>query len=138
MKLDGAAGTDAVEGRRPTAVPAPAAAACELPDRPRRRTFTGQDKLRILTEIDRAPAGGTAAILRREGLDPERLARIARRWRARRSDAGQTRTLEFLARDMAHEPARIRPVPRSLVSRAKALVRGVEVDVDAPLPDDEA
>jgi len=39
---------------------------------------------------------------------------------------------------MAHEPARIRPVPRSLVSRAKALVRGVEVDVDAPLPDDEA
>ena len=46
--------------------------------------------------------------------------------------------LEFLARDMAHEPARIRPVPRSLVSRAKALVKGVEVDVDAPLPDDEA
>jgi len=46
--------------------------------------------------------------------------------------------LEFLARDMAHEPARIRPVPRSLVSRAKALVRGIEVDVDTPLPDDEA
>lgn len=46
--------------------------------------------------------------------------------------------LEFLARDMAHEPARIRSVPRSLVSRAKALIRGVEVDVDAPLPDDEA
>ena len=46
--------------------------------------------------------------------------------------------LEFLARDMAHEPARIRPVPRSLVSRAKALVKGVDVDIDAPLPDDEA
>ena len=50
------------------AVAAPAAAAPELSDRPRRRTFTGQDKLRILAEIDRAPAGGTAAILRREGL----------------------------------------------------------------------
>src|ERR1019366_834492 len=68
VKLDGAAGADAVGGRRPTAVAAPAAAGPELSDRPRRRTFTGQDKLRILAEIDRAPAGGTAAILRREGL----------------------------------------------------------------------
>jgi transposase len=68
LKPDGAAGADAVGGRRPTAVAAPAAAAPELSDRPRRRTFTGQDKLRILAEIDRAPAGGTAAILRREGL----------------------------------------------------------------------
>ena len=67
-KLDGAAGADAMGGRRPTAVAAPAAAAPELSDRPRRRTFTGQEKLRILAEIDRAPFGGTAAILRREGL----------------------------------------------------------------------
>jgi transposase-like protein len=67
-KSDGAAGADAVGGRRPIAVAAPAAATPELPDRPRRRTFTGQDKLSILAEIDRAPAGGTGAILRREGL----------------------------------------------------------------------
>jgi transposase len=50
------------------AVAAPAAATPELSDRPRRRTFTVQDKLRVLAEIDRAPAGGTGAILRREGL----------------------------------------------------------------------
>ena len=68
LKLDGAAGAGAVGGRRPTAVPAPAAAAPELSDRPRRRTFTVGDKLRVLAEIDRAPAGGTGAILRREGL----------------------------------------------------------------------
>ena len=49
-------------------MPAPAAAAPELSDRPRRRTFTVGDKLRVLAEIDRAPAGGTGAILRREGL----------------------------------------------------------------------
>ena len=48
------------------------------------------------------------------------------------------RFLEFVARDMVHEPAWSRPVPRSLVSRAKALVKGVDVDIDAPLPDDEA
>ncbi|WP_166293524.1 type II toxin-antitoxin system PrlF family antitoxin [Bradyrhizobium sp. 2S1] len=46
--------------------------------------------------------------------------------------------LSFLARDMAKEPSRIRPVPRSLVSRGKDLVKGVKVDLDAPLADDEA
>ena len=46
--------------------------------------------------------------------------------------------LEFLARDMANEPARIRPVPKSLVARGKGLVKGVRVDLDAALPDDEA
>ncbi len=46
--------------------------------------------------------------------------------------------LEFLARDMASEPAGIRPVPKSLVARGKALVKGVKVDLDEALPDDEA
>ena len=35
-------------------------------------------------------------------------------------------------------PAQIRPVPKSLLARGKALVEGVEVDLDAVLPDDEA
>src|ERR1700720_3355766 len=60
-KLDGAAGADAVGGRRPTAGGAPAAPAPGLSDRPRRRTFTGQDKLRIAAEIDAAPASRAAA-----------------------------------------------------------------------------
>src|SRR5208282_6437923 len=65
-----AAGAEMEEGRRPTIVPAPAAASPELLDRPRRRTFTAQDKLRILGEADRAAGvpGGVGAILRREGL----------------------------------------------------------------------
>lgn len=46
--------------------------------------------------------------------------------------------LAFLARDMANGPSRIGPVPRSLVSRGKDLVKGVKVDLDAPLADDEA
>jgi len=82
-KLDDAAGAAAVGGRRPTAVAAPAAAAPELSDRPRRRTFTAQDKLRILAEIDRAPVGSTGAILRREGLYSSGLSE----WRRLR-DAG--------------------------------------------------
>ena len=64
-----AAGAGTEEGRRPTVVPAPAAANPELSDRPTRRTFTVGDKRRILEETDRAAGtGGIGAILRREGL----------------------------------------------------------------------
>jgi transposase len=76
---------DAVSGgRRPTVVTAPASPSPELSDRPRRRTFTAQDKLRILAETDRATApGGIGAILRREGLYSSALTD----WRRQR-DAG--------------------------------------------------
>ena len=62
-----AAGAGTEEGRRPTVVPAPAAANPELSNQ--RRTFTAGEKLRILEETDRAAGtGGIGAILRREGL----------------------------------------------------------------------
>ena len=52
-----------------SALTAPTAPSPELSDRPRRRTFTAQKKLRILAEIDSAAdTGGIGAILRREGL----------------------------------------------------------------------
>src|ERR1700734_1284139 len=41
-------------GRRPTVVAAPVSTSPELSARPRRRTFTAKDKLRILADIDRA------------------------------------------------------------------------------------
>ena len=57
------------EKKTGTALTAPAAPSPELSDRPRRRTFTAQAKLRILAEIDSAAdTGGIGAILRREGL----------------------------------------------------------------------
>lgn len=40
----------------------------EVPERPQRRRFTREYKLRVLAETDSAPAGSIAAILRREGL----------------------------------------------------------------------
>jgi len=48
----------------------PEAASPELQDRPRRRTFTAKDKLRILGEVDRAAGvpGAIGAIVRREGI----------------------------------------------------------------------
>ena len=121
-KLDGAAGADAVGGRRPTAVAAPAAAAPELSDRPRRRTFAAQDKLRLLAEIDSAPAGGTAAILRREGLYSSTLSD----WRGLR-DAGALGGLTPIKR--GPKPAQRNPLMAelALAKRENArLVRRLE------------
>ena len=82
--IDAEAGAATNGGRRPTVVAAPASASPELSDRPRRRTFTAQDKLRILAETDRAAeTGGIGAILRREGLYSSALTD----WRRQR-DAG--------------------------------------------------
>jgi transposase-like protein len=65
-------------------VAAPAAATPELSARPRRRTFTAKDKLRILADADRAAEiGGIGAILRREGIYSSALTD----WRRQR-DAG--------------------------------------------------
>ena len=71
-------------GRRPTVVAAPVSTSPELSARPRRRTFTAKDKLRILADIDRAAeTRGIGAILRREGLYSSTLSE----WRRQR-DAG--------------------------------------------------
>jgi antitoxin PrlF len=66
------------------------------------------------------------------------IARDERAEEARSEDPVIAKFLAFLAKDMAEKPQRIRPVPRELVERAKALVEGVEVDLDAALPDDDA
>lgn len=64
-----AAGAGTERGRRPSVVPAPAAANPELSERPRRRTFTAAEKLRILKDADQAAGtGAVGALLRRHGL----------------------------------------------------------------------
>ena len=71
-------------GRRPSVVPAPTAADPEVSDRPRRRTFTAAEKVRILKEADQAAGtGAVGALLRRHGLYSSALSE----WRRQR-DAG--------------------------------------------------
>jgi len=71
-------------GRRPTVVPPPNAANPEISDRPRRRTFTAAEKVRILKEADQAAGtGAIGALLRRHGLYSSALTE----WRRQR-DAG--------------------------------------------------
>jgi antitoxin PrlF len=45
--------------------------------------------------------------------------------------------LDFLARDIASHPERLRAVGTDLVSRLQSLVGGVEADLDAPLSEDD-
>ena len=82
--IDAEAGGVSNGGRRPTVVARPASASPELSNRPRRRTFTARDKLRILAATDRAAeTGRIGAILRREGIYSSTLCD----WRRQR-DAG--------------------------------------------------
>ena len=88
-----AVGAETEGGRRPSVVPAPSAASPELPDRPRRRTFTAAEKLRILRQVDEAGPGGIGAILRREGL----YSSLLTDWRRQR-DAGAYEALKAVRR----------------------------------------
>jgi transposase len=82
--IDAEAGATPTVGLPPPFGVAPASASPELSDRPRRRTFTARDKIRILAETDRAAeTGGIGAILRREGVYSSSLTE----WRKQR-DAG--------------------------------------------------
>jgi transposase-like protein len=112
---DAEAGAAADGGRRPTVVAAPASASPELSARPRRRTFTARDKLRILAETDRAAeTGGIGSILRREGVYSSTLCD----WRRQR-DAGAFGALIPVKRG----PKTAQPNP--LVAEVAALQRNV-------------
>ena len=98
-----AAGAATEVGRRPAVVAAPAAVNPELSDRPKRRTFSAQEKLRILGEADRATEpGDIGALLRREGLYSSALTE----WRRQR-DAGSLNAL----RPVRRGPKTIEPNP---------------------------
>lgn len=47
-------------------------------------------------------------------------------------------TLTRLVKNWASEVERVRPMPRNLLRRGKRLVRGVTVDLDGTLPDDDS
>src|SRR5271157_4644661 len=112
---DAEAGAPSDGGRRPTVVAAPASASPELSNRPRRRTFTGRDKMRILAETDRAAeTGGIGAILRREGVYSSTLCD----WRRQR-DAGAFGALTPLRRG----PKLLQPNP--LAAEVAVLQRNV-------------
>jgi hypothetical protein len=61
---------------------------------------------------------------------------IARTTAEEYDDPVRAKFLQFLAHDMEQHPERIRPIPASLVKRARALTKRVKIDLDAPLDDE--
>jgi transposase len=98
-------------------------AAPEMSDRPRRRTFTVQTKLRVLSETDgAADVGGIGAILRREGLYSSTLMY----WRRQR-ESGALSVLTPVKR--GPKPAVLNPLTAELVRATREnarLVRRLE------------
>jgi transposase len=113
-QIEVAAGAGTEKGRRPTVVPAPAATLPELSERPKRRTFSAREKLRILDETDRAAgSGGISAIL---GLYSSTLTD----WRRQR-DAGAFEALTPGRRGPKAAPAN--PLEAELTSARREIAR---------------
>ena len=94
--------------RRLTIVPPPETASPELSARPRRRSFTAQEKLRILAETDRAAqTGEIGAVLRREGI----YSSLLTDWRRQR-EAGAFSALSPSRR--GPKPAALNPLAAEL------------------------
>ncbi|WP_075278438.1 type II toxin-antitoxin system PrlF family antitoxin [Pectobacterium brasiliense] len=62
---------------------------------------------------------------------------ISRREEAIDDDPVIHHFLHFLAEDMQRHPENIKPFDQSLMSRASVLTAGMDIDLDAPLTDDE-
>lgn len=62
---------------------------------------------------------------------------ILTRAEAAEEDPAVGQFLEFLARDIAMNPQRLKVVDAELVARLDALVGDVEIDLDQPLPADD-
>ena len=104
---------EAASDRRPTTVPPPVTSSPELTARPRRRSFTAEEKLRILAETDRAAqTGEIGAVLRREGI----YSSLLTDWRRQR-EAGAFNALSPSRR--GPKPAGVNPLAAELAG-AKA------------------
>ena len=110
-----------VEGARRATGTSPAGAAPPVPDsavdeKPRRRQFTAEYKLRILREADRCKAvGEIGALLRREGLYSSHLTvwrrerdRVAKAALAARKRGPKAKAIDPRTRQLERENAKLR------------------------------
>lgn len=65
---------------------------------------------------------------------PDGAVLMTRAESAQEDDPALGKFLNFLERDIADHPERVRAVGTKLAARIRSLVRGVDVDLDAPLP----
>jgi len=100
-----------------------------MPTRPPRKGF-GDEATSTLR--------GETTVPRRDGLPPQPCALNnvdgnVSDLLGEHDDPVVTAFLDFLSADARANPQSIRPVPEDLVARARELVKGVAIDLDAPL-----
>jgi antitoxin PrlF len=66
-------------------------------------------------------------------VQPDGAVLMTRAAPAEEHDPALGKFLDFLERDIATHPERVRAVGTKLAARIRSLVRGVDVDLDAPL-----
>jgi antitoxin PrlF len=69
-------------------------------------------------------------------VQPDGAVLMTRATPAEQDDPTLGKFLDFLERDIADHPDRVRTIGTKLAARIRSLVRGVDVDLDAPLPAD--
>jgi antitoxin PrlF len=65
------------------------------------------------------------------------ITRVRPRERLPGGDEVMGKFFEFLDRDIRERPESIQPISAKLADRVRSLVEGVEVDLDAPLPEED-
>ncbi|GER97943.1 transposase [Acrocarpospora corrugata] len=100
-------------------------------DRPKRRHFTAEYKLRIVEEYDSAPAGEKGAILRREGLYDSSV----QLWRRQRDEGAlQNLSRQKTAMDDEHAKQRAREkTERARLERENARLKKKLAQTEAAL-----
>jgi antitoxin PrlF len=70
-------------------------------------------------------------------VQPDGAVLLTRAEAPEESDPVVAKFLQFLAHDMEVQPTQIRSIDPALVRRARSLVKGIKVDLDAPLVDED-
>jgi len=70
-------------------------------------------------------------------IQPDGLVILSRASDAEQDDPVLGQFLNFLAKDMASHPEHLRAVDSALLSRISPLIQHVEIDLDAPLSEDD-
>jgi transposase len=111
-------GPETPEGRRPPRVSGPPENP-EVLERPKRRTYSAQEKLRILADLDRCSrSGDVGALLRREGVYSSSITR----WRRQR-DSGVLHGLSPTKRGPKAAPPTPQDKEVALLKRENARLR---------------
>ena len=100
-------------------------------------TLTNSDQTTVPEAVHRALTPGKDDTLR-DAIHGSSDLTLSRAGTSEEGGPLRQQFLDFLAADISNHPDRLVPMDEGFVKRLRALVVGVDVDLDAPLPPDES